>query len=561
MMIKSHTSNKPLRYIAYVRKSEVREDRQELSHQSQIEEIKQRFPDLNIIKWMPSESASAFKPGRPIFNEMMDMIERGEADGIVGWHPNRCSRNEIDSARITYMLRDKLKDLKFVSYTFENSAEGIMFLQMTMNQSQYESSKQGRDVSRGSRTKASNGERPGVVPPGYMKVPVLDEHGQLIRRGKDKKIITETKPDPERFDLVKKMWRLVLSGEYNVSQVHKIARDEWKFVTRKTTKTGGKPLSTSMIYRMFSNQFYAGRIVHNGEDFKGNHEAMITLEEFDYVQKMLGDKGKPRKRGDVLAYSSIMVCGECGCSVVGEHKTKLVKKTGKMVTYVYYRCTRKSEARPCTQNIFTTLLDLEKQISDELNKYTILPEFRDQALKILRRSNKIEAKERTQVYASQQKRRAELQSQLDKLVDMRTRDLMDDDEYRVQSQRLKSERERVDEQLRGTENRAEEWMALTEKAFDFATYAHTKFKQTSDLAVKRDILLTLGTNLTLKDQKLTITPHEWLVPIEKDYPALEKRYLWARTNKKALSPEWEKAFVQIFETWRASGDLNPGHPA
>jgi site-specific DNA recombinase len=153
-MHKSHTGNKPLRYIAYVRKSEVREDRQELSHQSQIEEIKQRFPDLNIIKWMVPESASAFKPGRPIFNEMMDMIEHGEADGIVGWHPNRCSRNEIDSARITYMLRDKLKDLKFVSYTFENSAEGIMFLQMTMNQSQYESSKQGRDVSRGGRSAA-----------------------------------------------------------------------------------------------------------------------------------------------------------------------------------------------------------------------------------------------------------------------------------------------------------------------------------------------------------------------------------------------------------------------
>ncbi|MEO5498870.1 MAG: recombinase family protein, partial [Candidatus Saccharimonadales bacterium] len=124
MMYKSHNSNKPLRYIAYVRKSEVREDRQQLSHQSQIEEIKQHFPNLNIVKWMEPESRSAFKPGRPIFNEMIELIENGFADAIVGWHPNRCSRNEIDSARITYMLRDKLKDLKFVSYNFDNSAEG-----------------------------------------------------------------------------------------------------------------------------------------------------------------------------------------------------------------------------------------------------------------------------------------------------------------------------------------------------------------------------------------------------------------------------------------------------
>ncbi len=560
-MNKSHNNAKPLRYIAYVRKSEVREDRQELSHQSQLEEIKQHFSDLNIVKWMEPESRSAFKPGRPIFNEMLDIIERGEADGIVGWHPNRCSRNEIDSARITYMLRDKLKDLRFVSFNFDNSAEGIMMLQMTMNQSQYESSKQGREVKRGMGTKASNGERPGVVPPGYMKVAVVDEYGAPIIRGKDKKIVTETKRDPERYDLVKKMWTLVLTGQYNVAQVQKIARDEWKFVTRKTRKTGGKPLSTSMIYRMFNNQFYAGRIVHNGEDFAGNHKAMITLEQFDYVQKLLGAKGKPRKRGDELAYSSIMVCGECGCSVVGECREKLVKSTGTVKTYVYYHCTRKSEKRPCTQNAYTTLPALEQQIRDELSKYTILPEFRDIALKVLRRNNKIEVKERTEIYASQQNRRKELQSKLDKLVDMRTSDLVDDDEYRVQSSRLKAERLRIDESLRGTESRADEWMALTEKAFNFVTYAQIKFSKTTDLVVKRDILMTLGTNLVLKDGVLTVTPNDWLIPIKNGYPMLEKRYLWARTNQKATSSEREAAFSEIFSIWRARWDLNPRHSA
>jgi DNA invertase Pin-like site-specific DNA recombinase len=44
---------------------------------------------LNIVKWMPPESKSAFTTGRPVFNEMMRMIEKGEADGIVAWHPNQ----------------------------------------------------------------------------------------------------------------------------------------------------------------------------------------------------------------------------------------------------------------------------------------------------------------------------------------------------------------------------------------------------------------------------------------------------------------------------------------
>jgi DNA invertase Pin-like site-specific DNA recombinase len=78
------------------------------------------------------------------------------------------------------MLRGHLKDLKFCSYNFDGSPEGIMMLQMTMNQGQYESSKQGKDVKRGLATKAGTGEKPGRVPPGYMKIPKLDENGQVL---------------------------------------------------------------------------------------------------------------------------------------------------------------------------------------------------------------------------------------------------------------------------------------------------------------------------------------------------------------------------------------------
>jgi site-specific DNA recombinase len=130
--MKSKNNEPKLRYIAYIRKSEERKERQELSHKAQVRKIKEQFPGLKVVKWF-EESKSAFKPGRPLFKEMMGMIESGEAEGIVSYHPNRCSRNEIDSAEITYALRGKLKDLKFCTYTFENSAEGIMWLQFTMN--------------------------------------------------------------------------------------------------------------------------------------------------------------------------------------------------------------------------------------------------------------------------------------------------------------------------------------------------------------------------------------------------------------------------------------------
>ncbi len=546
------------RYIAYVRKSEERLERQELSLEAQINKIKSIFPDLNIID-TTVESRSAFKPeNRPEFSRMLERIKSGEVDGIVAWHPNRLARNEIDSANVTYMLRGPLKDLKFCSYNFDNSPEGIMFLQMTMNQSQYESSKQGRDVKRGMEQKASNGERPGQVPQGYIKVPIVDEHGDIIRH--KEKIVTRTEPDPERFDLISRMWRMLLSGTHSPQQIWQIADKQWGYTTRRTRKMGGGRMPKSMIYKIFSNPFYAGYIPHNGELFKGSHEAMLTLDEFDIAQSLLGHKGQPRNGALIYAYSGLMICGECGCRIIAKQNSKFVKRDGKMTTYIHYYCTRKSLNRPCTQKKYTRVEDIEADIEDALSQYEILPEFRDLAIKILRRNHKIEIKDRAQIYETQQRKRTQVQAQLDSLVDMRTRNLLDDEEYTAQRSRLRIEIAKLDESLRDTEKRADEWLELTEKAFNFATYARTHFRNGS-LQAKREILMTLGKNLVLKDKKLYITPNEWLVPIKDGYAQLLSEYNRVRTNKKATSTVIEVALEPIYESWRATWDLNPGHSA
>ena len=537
-----------LRYVAYIRKSEERQERQELSHDAQERKVKEQFPGLNIVRWM-KESKSAFKPGRPLFNEMLEMIEQGKADGIIAWHPNRCSRNEIDSARITYALRGPLKDLKFCSYTFENSAEGIMMLQMVMNQSQYESSKQGRDVKRGMEQKAVGGERPGVVPQGYMKVPKRDDTGNYIKR-KDK-YITVTAIDSERYDLVKKMWHLLIYESKMPYQIRKIATEEWGYTVRKTAKTGGGPLGLSGIYRIFNNRFYAGYIPHNGKWYPGTHQAMITLDEFDYAQKLLGSHAKRRQGLNEYAFSGMIICGECGCQIVAKTNAKLIKSTGEIKKYVHYYCTRKSIKRPCSQNVYTSVESLEAQIDAELAKHTIIPEFRDMALEIINRNYKQQAKLHNSVHNSQEKARGQIKQQLDKLLDLRTRDLLDDAEYLEKKNSLKFELDAIDERLRGVEQSSESLIQLTERAFDFATYARAHFQSTKDLAIKREIARTLGENFVLKDNKLSFTPSEWLEPIAKDYPTLEKAYLKVRTNKKASAKEKQEALLQIFESWRA----------
>ena len=126
-----------LRYAIYIRKSTEEAERQMLSLDSQRDKIMERFGDLNIVIEF-RESKSAAEPNkRPEFKKMVDLIDTGKIDGIIAWHPDRLSRNEMDAAEIGFRARKGvIKDLKFVSgFTYENTPEGIMMLQFTMNDS------------------------------------------------------------------------------------------------------------------------------------------------------------------------------------------------------------------------------------------------------------------------------------------------------------------------------------------------------------------------------------------------------------------------------------------
>ena len=410
-----------LRYIVYVRKSSEDKDKQELSHVSQLDNIHEQFGHLNIVAELEPESQSAFHPGRPIFRKAMDMIYDGEADGILAWYPNRLSRNSIDSAEIAYALRmKKIKDLKFCKFNFDNSPDGILQLQNNMNHGEYESSKQGVDVSRGLITKAGTGEKPGRVMPGYMKAPILDERGQPIY--KDKKLQTHTVIDPDRYDIVKNMWKWFLYDRMTPQQVwlKVINETDYKTPPYKRRKDGApmglKPMPKSMVYRIFQSDFYIGKYYHLGKECKGNYPTMISKEEYQLAQDLLGAKGNKRLGGYEYAFAGMIKCGECGCTIQARHNRKFIKSQNKYATYVYYYCSRKSMYRKCTQTKYTHAESIEQDIQAELAKYTIIPEFRDLALKILKRNHKIDSHERKKNYTKLQDERNRIQDNLDKLI-------------------------------------------------------------------------------------------------------------------------------------------------
>ncbi len=126
------------------------------------------------------------------------------------------------------------------------------------------------NIKRGNRSKAERGWRPSRPPIGYLHDPMT-------------KTIC---PDPHRFDLVRQMFRLMLSGAHTPRSVHRIAKKEWglRTVVRKTQ--GGALVHLSSVNAILRNPFYAGVFKWDGHLVAGRHEPMLTLHEFERVQRV-----------------------------------------------------------------------------------------------------------------------------------------------------------------------------------------------------------------------------------------------------------------------------------
>ena len=540
------TDKPKYKLFLYARKSSEGEDRQVQSIPDQTNHLTRLAADVGIeIVEILSESKSAKSPNnRPIFESMLQRIEAGEADGILCWEINRLSRNPVDSGRIQWMLQQGLiKLVRTMNREYKPDDNALLLSVESGSANQFILDLK-KGVRRGLDSKLEKGLAPIIAPLGYLNT-------KIEARGENYII-----KDPERFDVIRRMWDLMLTGNYTPPAILDVANNQWGLRTRKMKKRGSKPLSRSTIYRIFTDPFYVGLFNYRGRTYQGKHDPMITLDEFDRVQMLLGREGKPRPQTHEFAFTGVITCGECGSAITAIEKKKLVKKTGEIKTYTYYYCTRRKNGTNCTQRAGVAAAQLEAQIECEVMNITILPEFKDWALEILNEQNDTEIEQRTKVYETQQSTINDTQRQIDTLTQMRIRELIDDQEYTRERDRLKNELVGLRAKIRETEGRADHWLELTEKTFEFACYAHSAFLS-GNLQTKREILTALGQNFLLKDQKLVITPNEWLKPIIEKYPSIEKRYESVRTKKYSSPARQKAAFAALRPLVRERRDLNP----
>lgn len=547
------TPETKIKWFLYARKSSESDEKQVQSIDDQVLIMDGIAKNYGLkIADIITESKSAKEPhGRPEFEKMIERIERGEATGVLVWKIDRLSRNPIDSATVQWLLqKEVIASIRTPDREYRPEDNALLLSVESSMANQYIRDLS-KNVRRGLKSKLDKGWMPCMAPLGWLNTKTEIRGENYIIK------------DPQRFPLLRKAWDLMLTGNHLPYSIMDTLNNEWGFRTRDGKKRGGKPISRSTIYRMFTNPFYAGLIEYQiggarnmqkkglrKKDIvlvQGKHEAMVSLEEYDRVQMLLGRDGKPRpNRHREYAYNGLVFCGECGGYVSATCKEKIIKKTGKLKAYYLYYCTcARRRERKCPQRRYTNVDAMEERIEQEIMSLTILPEFKNWALQIIAEKHDEEVVDRTSIYESQQKVLNDTQKQLDNLTQLRLRELIEDAEYLKERTRLKNEITSIKAKMQGTEQRAESWLKLTEQTFEFACYAHKAFLF-GDVQTKREILSTIaGLNCTLKNHILNIQAVEWLVPIKEKYPALEKR-IRAFEPEKYGSPEWEKAAFAAF---------------
>ena len=263
------------------------------------------------------ESKSAKKPGREVFNKMMSKVQESKTPvGLLAWHPDRLARNSVDGGLIIYSIDTvKIASLRFPTFWFEPTPQGLFMLQVAFGQSKYYSDNLSENVRRGIRQKLRRGEWPSKAPLGY------------VNNAKTRNI----EPHLVKAKIIEKAFEEFSQDKYTLES---LGRRLAEFGLESKNRT---PLAKATVQRMLTNIAYIGLIKHGNEIYEGNYQPILSRQLFEAVQKKLKERARPRhskKRHD-FPFVGLLHCGECSGMITAQ----FAKGNGGI--YRYYRCTKK----------------------------------------------------------------------------------------------------------------------------------------------------------------------------------------------------------------------------
>ena len=479
-----------MRYFIYARKSTDDEDRQVLSIEAQLKEVREYAQRENLIVVKEIiEAKTAKKPGRPLFNDMLIDIERGLADGILAWHPDRLARNSVDGGRIIYLVDQKvIKDLRFPTLRFDNNAQGKFMLSIVFGQSKYYIDALSENIRRGIRLKLSKGIWPQWAPIGYLN----DRKTRTI-------ILDEGKAP-----FIKRVFELYSIGKYTLEEIRN------KINPLGMAGRKNKPLSISQYQTILKNPLYYGVFRYKGEMYEGTHEPIIIKKLFDRCQDVMQLRGRHKeKQTKKFVLRGLMRCGECGRMITAELQKG----------HVYYRCTKR--LTNCNQK-YVREEELAAQIKTIIQKVSLCDDWTKKILGQLEKDKNSGVQSSLPQQQNLQDKISEVDNKISKLIDIYLADTITLEEYQQKKEIFINEKRGLQESLKDFAAGANNWF---EPARDFVTSlnrAEYAVKE-GNLESQKEFLEKIGSNFILKERRLNFPTEGTFRLFFKDAPFLNWR--------------------------------------
>lgn len=326
-----------VRYALYVRKSTTSEDKQASSIPDQIKECIDTvvIPNsLNVVEIYKESVSAKYPDAREQFSKMVRDIQMGRIDGVIAWHPDRLSRNMKEAGTIIDLVdRNAIRDLKFKTFTFENTPAGKMLLGITFVMAKQYSEHLSESVGRGNKRATEDGEFIGKFMHGYT----IDAQRHL-------------QPDPDNFILIKHMFNMAIEGRSQKEIRLWINSQNYTVQKRREAEPVSHNWSKDDVSIMLHDPTYAG-ILEWGINYANlsdiyDFAPAITVDDYFKINKIdpvtakvtsINSPKSSVRLADLFRQG--VFCGHCKQSMTSMMLPKRDEETKELILYrYYYKC-------------------------------------------------------------------------------------------------------------------------------------------------------------------------------------------------------------------------------
>jgi DNA invertase Pin-like site-specific DNA recombinase len=257
---------------------------------------------------------------RPALKALLAEIAAGRIDVIVVYKVDRLTRSLADFAKIVEILDDAGASFVSVTQSFNTTTSmGRLTLNVLLSFAQFEREVTGERIrDKIAASKAKGMWMGGPIPLGYR----LEERKLLV--------------DEHEAATIRMVFTRFLelgSGRALVAELDRDGVRSKQRINRHGRIYGQLPISRGALYAILQNRLYIGEVVHKGQSYPGQHDAIIDIALFDRVQATLGEKRVERRHGTNADQPSLLaglMWDELGRRMSPSHAVKQGKR------YRYY---------------------------------------------------------------------------------------------------------------------------------------------------------------------------------------------------------------------------------